>query len=213
MRRLTVAVILSLLAITVVVTPTIGSGQTSGSEATPITTEAVAPVTKVSHRVIKPKRVFVVRVKFTPWAQPTPAQVHQIIRAEAYGRATVSYLSFRIRCESTFNWAAQNGQYAGLGQYASSTFYRGMTTIGKRRVQLVSTRTRVKRSRIREHWSDGTRTQRYGGRYRQVVKIIRSGVIPKSPPMTHGWAQVRIMAQAMNGHSAVNDGEWDPKCR
>lgn len=158
----------------------------------------------------KPKSHVIIREHFTPWATPTASQARTIVAIEA-ARAGVSYygLTNRVWCESRFNWAASNGQYHGLGQFAASTFYRGMSTIGSRRVVLTRTDSRLRRAVEIRTYSDGHKVRARRGLVRQRVVHKLIGTIPRSPEMTHGWAQVRIMAQAIAGRSAVHNSEWE----
>lgn len=171
--------------------------------------EPAAHIAVVSTTYVHPKRVRFITTAFEPWSTPTPAQVRTIIAVEAakWG-ASAGGLANRIGCESGFDWNAVNGQYSGLGQFASSTFYRGMSSIGTRKVRLVTRRERVKRVRRLDTMSDGTIRGTPRWAVRQRIVHIYSGKIPASPPPTHGWAQVRIMAQALTGRSAVSNSEW-----
>lgn len=183
----------------------------AASAAAPAATTAAVPTpTVVARQYVRPKRARILSTRFEPWSRPSPAQVRTIIAVEA-ARAGVqaSALARRISCESGFRWWASNGQYDGLGQFASETFYRGMTSIGTRRVRLVTRRARVKRVRRVDTLSDGTVRATWRWPVQQRVVHVYRGTIPKTPPKTHGWAQVRIMAQALAGRSAVSNSEWD----
>lgn len=147
--------------------------------------------------------------RFVPWSKPTYRQVHKIIRWESarWGNSA-SHLASRIACESGFRWWASNGQYNGLGQFHSNTMARGLSTMPRG--------VKVKWSRIvRRHtfkvvrYSNNTvkRRKSYTIRVRRT-RILKGRI---RPSYLHGWAQVRIMAQAMVGRSAVNDSEWE--CR
>jgi len=146
---------------------------------------------------IAPKPIVrVVRSTFRPWAQPTPAEVRIIAHVEARRTgASVSSLLRRINCESTMRWWATNGRYIGLGQFHSSTFYRGMASLDTRRVTVRKVRWRV-------------RGPRDGRRWREKTVHLKTGLIPANPPVSHGWAQVRVMSLALVGRSAVRSSEW-----
>jgi len=163
----------------------------------------------VNVKVVKPKakRVFV--KKFTPWARPTPSQVGDIIEHEsAKWGASASKLHRMVRCESTYNWAAGNGQYRGLGQFAYSTFTRGLSTMP--RLVVKKSRRWVKRKGTRvTYYSNGVK-KKEPTKKRKVLRVrVKRGFIPNSPPHTHGFAQIRIMAQAIVGKSAVGLSEWE----
>lgn len=173
-------------------------------------TPAPAPKpTVVYTRYIRPARVLHLKTHFTPWSEPTVAQVHQIIDIES-ARAHISSIGLtnRIRCESGFSWSVPNGKYVGLGQFANETFYRGMGSIGSRIVRYVSTRWRALRVVRIQRYSDGTIEHKPRWRVRQRIIHIHIGVIPRYPPRTHGWAQVRIMSEAIANRSAVHNSEW-----
>ena len=182
---------------------------------------AVAPAvttplpTIVRTVVKKPQRVMTLRSPFRPPAYPSSSYVLGTIapyEARKWG-VSLGRLQFRIRCESGGSYAATNGQYAGVGQFAASTFARGVASIGVRRVAVAHKRVRVRRTRIIEVMSDGTKHIRYGRAIRQRIVNVRVGKLPRNPPHRHAWVQVRIMAQAMAGVGDVNDSEWDPRCR
>lgn len=147
--------------------------------------------------------------KFEPWSQPTYQQVKRIISVEANRFNASEYgLNNRINCESTYQWYASNGQYQGLGQFAHETFYRGMSSMGSRKVKMVITRYKKKRVVTYRRWSRGELRRQYGDVKRVRRTTVYRGRIPNIPVRTHGWAQVRIMAQALVGRSAVNNSEW-----
>lgn len=164
----------------------------------------------VSHH---PKHVIVKSIRFEPWSQPTVVQVHRIIEIESLGQDWIkSTLLRRIGCESEYRWYAGNGMYQGLGQFASSTFYRGMGTIGARSVEMRgSTSLVMHHITLDKFWSDGRITHALGKLVKTYIKRIYKGSIPSNPPLTHGWAQIRIMRQAIQGVSAVHESEWE--CR
>lgn len=208
MRKIS-AVLASLVVLVAI--PTLAAGEDAGTPPSTTTpAEAAAKPTVVSTKYIRPKRVLRIKTKFTPWSQPTVSQVYKIIDIEAarWG-VSAAGLHNRIRCESTYNWAASNGQYQGLGQFAPSTFARGVSTLGSRRVSYVKSRVRVQRVVRVRTFSDGrvARAKRWRVHQRIIHRFV--GRIPQSPNLTHGWAQVRIMAQAIAGRSAVNNSEWE----
>jgi len=188
--------------------PDTGSGGTTTTAPQPTSTEASAPhVVKVETR--RPARRKVVRRRFRPWAKPSPSNVRKIIRIE--GRrwhVSASGLARRVYCESKFQWSAGNGQYRGLLQFSPSTFSRGMGSIRTRTVKIVRKRVRRVREARVVHYSDGHVERRRGKRRRQVLVRVYRGRIPRRPSITHGWAQVRIGAQALRGVSAVSSSEW-----
>lgn len=179
------------------------------AEPPPAAEERPTLVRKVVHR---PRRHRTVVRRFTPWAAPTPAQARTIAALEA-GRYNVSLgvLSCRIFRESGWRWNASNGSYNGLGQFHPSTFARGVSTLGDRRVRIITRSSRVRRTRVAWVYSDGSVKRGLGRRVRARTTVVRRGRIPRNPPYLHGWAQVRIMAQALAGRSAVHSGEWSTK--
>ena len=171
--------------------------------------EPSATASVASVKYVRPARRAVVRRSFTPWARPTPRQVRRIIAIEArrWGIAP-GRLSRRIACESTYRWYASSGLYHGLLQFAPSTFNRGLRSIRDRRVRLVRSDV-VKRRGVRiVRYTDGRSERRPGPRRRQRVFYVYRGTLPRKPGVTHGWAQVRIGAQAIRGISAVRSSEW-----
>jgi hypothetical protein len=167
-----------------------------------------APAVVKVERIV-PKRRKVIRSHFTPWAKPSPAKVRRIIRLEARRwQISPASLARRIACESNFQWSADGGSYYGLLQFAPSTFYRGMGSIRSRRVVIARKSVRKLREIKITHYSDGNVERERGRKHRQVVLRVKSGKIPRSPGITHGWAQVRIGAQAIRGISAVSSSEW-----
>jgi hypothetical protein len=190
----------------------VGAPTTTGSGTAEESTTA-APKPRVVKTVVKtPKRQRIFVHRFRPWAQPTVPQVHRIIAHEAarWG-APQGRLSCRIRGESGYRWYANNGQYDGLGQFADSTFSRGLSTM-PRRIRWVEEKSLIRRRRVVRLYDNGSRRVTRGRRVRQRILHIYKGKIPKWPTKTHGWAQVRIMAQALVGRSAVRDSEWEVRC-
>jgi hypothetical protein len=57
-------------------------------------------------------------------------------------------------------------------------------------------------------YSNGRIVRQRGRRHRQRVVHVYSGKLPRRPALTHGWAQLRIGAQAIRGVSAVSSSEW-----
>jgi hypothetical protein len=163
---------------------------------------------------VYPKRVLVIKTRFKPPAYPSPNRVLEIIQQEA-NRLGVSaaHLRNRISCETggTFDWRQTNGQYKGVGQFSWSTFERGVRSLDSRVVKYIEKRWRAKRVKIVDIMSDGSTTERWGWRIRQLVVHHYRGKIPRNPPHRHTSAQIRIMAGAMANKSAVNDSEWE--CR
>lgn len=162
--------------------------------------------------VARPAKVVTEERRLDVPAQASIAGVKRIIDLEsAKWGASAPALHNRVDCESDFIWYKTNGQYAGVGQFAVETFSRGMGSIGTRRVIEKTERWRKKRTRIIFRHPDGTRTVTYGRWNRQKVVTTWKGWIPKSPPRTHTYAQIRIMARSMVGLGRVNDSEWE--CR
>lgn len=203
MRR--VAVVIVLIA-TLVATAQVYAEDQPSPAPPPAQAEQATLVKKV---VKRPPRVVHRRSKFTPWAKPSPAQARTIIRLESARYAIpASALARRVACESRFRWWASNGQYQGLLQFSYGTFSRGMGSIGSREVRLVSRKLRRMHSRVYRHWSNGRVTRNRGRIVRQTVVRVRRGWIPRHPVHSHGWAQIRIGAQAIRGISAVRSSEW-----
>jgi hypothetical protein len=175
--------------------------QTAGDPA------ASASVIAVDHVV--PARRKVVHRNFRPWSHPTPGQVHEIIRSEArrWGVPAAS-LARRVECESQFHWWASNGQFQGVLQFAPGTFYRGLRTIGDRRVRIVREKVRrVHEARV-THYSDGREVRRRTTPRRQRLIVVYKGRLARTPSVSNAFAQIRIGAQAIRGISAVHSSEW-----
>lgn len=202
MRRRLALVACALVGATAAVAPT------NAADPAPVAGEKDAPqVAVVSTSRKYPDRYKRRTVRFVPDARPSPSRVRWIIGQEAarWG-VSAGHLASRVACESGFRWWAKNGQYQGLGQFADSTFWRGVTTMPRA--------VRVKRSRIvKRHttkivrYSDNTVKRQKG----YMVKVRRTRILRGrigGLDRLHGWAQIRIMAQAMAGRSAVNDSEW-----
>lgn len=155
----------------------------------------------------------VLRSSFHPPAFPSPWYVLNVIAPYEAARWHVPLvrLQGRIRCESGGSYMATNGQYAGVGQFAWSTFTRGVASIGVRRVTMTRSRVRARRIRVIDIMSDGSKRRRYEHAVRQRIVHRLVGKLPRRPAHRHAWVQVRVMARAMAGLGAVRDGEWD--CR
>lgn len=162
--------------------------------------------TVVSTNVKRPKRVVHRTLKVRLTTRPEPAEVRSIIAHEAalWG-VSAAGLSRRVACESRYHWWATNGQYSGVLQFGSGTFWRGMTTIKTLRYVTVGVKFRRMHSRVYRHWSDGRVTRNKGRIVRQRMTTKYIGQIPRSNN-TH--AQIRIGAQALRGISAVHSSEW-----
>lgn len=119
-----------------------------------------------------------------------------------------SGLDARIECESSWQWNNEYGDHYGLGQFEPATYSRGLSTIGSRLVEIRERSERPGVAYAVEQMSDGTQHTIRRWRVRQIVVRIKRGAIPRDPPLEHGWAQVRIMAEAIAGRSAVSSGEW-----
>lgn len=170
--------------------------------------------TVVSRTVVRPARVTTVSRNADVTAQASPERARFIIGIEAakWG-ISEARLNCRVNGESGYRWYVVNsGGYGGLGQFGKETFYRGMASIGTRKVRYTTERVRTKRTRIFLAWSDGKRELTYGRKNRQRVVTVWKGTIPAHPDRLHSWAQLRIMARAMAGLGAVNDSEWEVRC-
>lgn len=167
------------------------------------------PARITSVKSLRPPKRRVVSKRFTPAATPGPRQVRRIIRLEARRwNISPSSLSHRVGCESTYRWYAGNGAYQGLLQFASSTFYRGLRTIRSRKVHFKRKRRRMVRATKLVRYSDGTVKRKPGIKRWQTLVTVYRGTLPRNPPVTHAWAQLRIGAQAIRGISAVSTYEW-----
>lgn len=178
-------------------------------EATPQQEPVPARPTVVSKRRLYPEHYRRTAVKFTPWARPTYSQVQRIISVEsAKWGVSRSWLSHRIECESGYDWTASNGSHFGLLQFAPSTFYRGVSTLGNRRVRWQASRIMRRPTAVVTRLSDGTTKRKRGYKVKVRRTRVYKGRLPRQPGLYHGWVQVRIGAQAMRGVSAVASGEW-----
>lgn len=169
------------------------------------------PIVNVS--VNRPPRVHKKVVKFRPWGKPTIKQVFKIINYEAQlWNTSASRISCRIDGESSYEWDNSNGKYLGLGQFADETFYRGMSSIGTRKVRIVRKRKVNLEEVTTTVYIDGSKKKKVTDRYKGTRIMVKKGTIPRNPERTHGWAQVRIMARSQAGLGRVNIGEWSVKC-
>jgi len=158
---------------------------------------------------VRPNRHKVIRKRFTPAAKPGPKEVRRIIGVEARRwNISPSSLSRRVACESEYKWYADNGSYQGLLQFGSDAFYRGLSSIRSRKVKFTRERKRMVRAEKVVRYSDGSVKRKPGiKRWQRVVTVYR-GTLPRNPPVTHAWTQLRIGAQAIRGISAVSTYEW-----
>lgn len=207
--RLPILGLIALLAVLAI------TGVASGDDPPSVvpTPETPLPaVVSVEH--IHPPRTLLLRDRFRVPAYPSSHFVLSVIapyEASKWGVSTAR-LQCRIRGESGGSYRAHNGQYNGVGQFAFSTFQRGVNSIGLRGVKVVKRRWRAKTVMAKEILSDGTSRTRKGWKVRQKIVHEFHGMIPRNPPYLHAWAQVRIMARAMAGLGAVNDSEWEVRC-
>jgi hypothetical protein len=176
-------------------------GQPAGS------TASSPKVVKVAREVPRDRKV--VRVRFRPWAKPSQRKVRQIIRIEAkrWG-IDPGRLARRVACESGFRWNANGGSYYGLLQFAPSTFSRGLQSIRTRKVVIVKRHSRRVWEKRAVHMSNGEVRREKVRKVRQRVKKVYVGKLPRRPELMHGWAQLRIGAQAIRGISSVRSSEW-----
>lgn len=161
----------------------------------------------VRSRIQRPRRVLVVRSRFTPWARPSVPQVLTIIREESRTQGvSESFMRARISCESGYQWNNSYAGHLGLGQFLESTWQRALPM--PRSVRRVTRRWRTTRVVRFERMSDGTlrRTPRW--RIRQQVVHVQEGLLPRHPDVWHGWAQVRAVARAIAGRGGVSSSEW-----
>lgn len=158
--------------------------------------------------VKRPPRVVHRRARWRVPRRPAPGYVFSTIIPHESARAGVSAarMARRVTCESRGRWSAFSGAYHGVLQYAPSTFTRGLSTIGSRRVVLTSVRVRRMHSRVYRHWSTGRVTRHKGRVRRQRVVVRRRGTM--TTDLYDAWTQIRIGAQALAGRSAVRSSEW-----
>lgn len=207
MRRISVVAMAVVAFATVVTTTTAGE-----SAAVPAASQPPPQASIANVRFVHPKRAVHRHAKFTPTSTPSVAYVRDVIlpyEARRYG-VSLSHLRARVACESGYRWWASNGQYHGIGQFASSTYWRGVSTLGSRKVVHVTRHTR-KRPVIRiRTYTDGTITREERWRVTQTVIVRRVGKLRPGVAFD-AWTEARIMAQAIAGRSAVHDSEWE--CR
>jgi hypothetical protein len=207
--RLPIAALAACIALITVFAPRAGAQEPVAAPTEAEASEASAAASVVSTKRVVPRRRKVVRHRFQPWSRPSPRRVRQIIRIEARRwRIDPRRLARRVACESRFQWSANGGSYFGLLQFAPSTFSRGLGSIRTRRVVIVRKRVRRVREVTISRYSDGRVVRERGRRRRQVVAHVHAGKLPRRPELTHGWAQLRIGAQAIRGISAVSSSEW-----
>jgi hypothetical protein len=208
-RGLPTAALAACIALVVIVAPRAGAPEPAAAPTEAEAGDASATASVVSTKRVVPRRRKLVRHRFQPWSRPSPRKVRQIIRIEARRwRIDPARLARRVACESNFQWAANGGAYFGLLQFAPSTFTRGLGSIRTRRVAIVRKRVRRPRAVTISRYSDGRVVRERGRRHRQVVVHVHAGRLPRRPGLTHGWAQLRIGAQAIRGISAVSSSEW-----
>jgi hypothetical protein len=207
-RGLLIAALAACIALISVMTPTAGAQDPAAEPPEAAAGEPDATAAVSTKRVVPPRRK-VVRHRFQPWSRPSPRRVRQIIRIEARRwRIDPGRLARRVACESKFQWSANGGAYYGLLQFAPSTFSRGLSSIRTRRVVLVRKRVRKVREVTISRYSDGRVVRERGRPHRQRLLHVYAGRLPRRPELTHGWAQLRIGAQAIRGISAVSSSEW-----
>lgn len=210
-RKTVAAIIAATVLVMFAVTMTTATGQEQPPVASADSSVPPAKPVVVATRFIRPARVVHRTASFTPPAAPSVGFVRDVIlpyEAARWG-ASLSHLRARAYCESHFQWNAVNGQYRGIGQFASSTFWRGVGTLGSRKIAFTSTRTRaLPVMRIRTY-SDGN-VERMP-RWRIHQRVVTRHVGRLRVVAFDAWTEARIMAQAMVGRSAVHDSEWS--CR
>ena len=143
-----------------------------------------------------PKRVKR-KARFTPTARPSTSEVYEIAAHEQsrWGGPT---LINRIRCESSFNWAATNGQYRGLLQFGP--IWDVMWPGTPRMVVVKDTKTvkkKIVRYRKWSHMESWVRKPMWT--VNQKVFIVKVGKLPKYSSPYHGWAAIRVGQRAVSG--------------
>lgn len=210
-RKSVVAVIAATVIVSTAVTMTPATGQQQPSVAPGTATVPPTKPVVVATRFIRPPKTVHRTVRFTPPAAPSTGFVRDVILPYEAARAgaSLSHLRNRVACESTFHWNASNGQYHGIGQFASSTFWRGVATLGSRQVVFTSTHQRARRVMRVRTYSDGNveKMPRWQMHQRVVIRHVGRLRVTAFDP----WTEARIMAEAMVGRSAVHDSEWS--CR
>lgn len=145
----------------------------------------------------------VIRVKnWKPWAHPSPFQVKQIANWEQKKWGGPSLLR-RINCESTFNWAADNGTYEGVLQFGP--VWNSMWPGTPRKVRMVEIRhPRLKVVEITV-FSDGSTKRKVVRRFRATRKVVKTGKLPEYKNLKypggpkHAWAAIRVGQRAVSG--------------
>ena len=152
---------------------------------------------RVATKITRPPKRVTERVKdWTPWSEPTPAQVIAIAAAEQKrwgGPSIVGLLS----CESGLSWSATNGQYQGLAQFGP--IWHSMWPGTPRGVKFVESRVKVKPVMRHTLWSNDRWTHKRIGKVKQRQKIIRSGRLPRNATPFHGYAAIRVTQRAFAG--------------
>lgn len=205
-RRRLIPATLAAGAIAVAV-PTVPGALADQANATSGQPQAHASVVRVAQYRAPKKKV--VHRHFRPWRHPSPAQVQEIIRAEAQRwHIPASMLANRAWCESRYHWYASNGQYAGVLQFGWNAFARGLHTIRSYQFRIVRSTTRKVHDARVTYYSDGTKTRRRTTPRRQRIVVVYTGRISRHPALNNAFAQIRIGAQAIRGISAVRSSEW-----
>jgi hypothetical protein len=210
MRRFAVAVLALSIAIAV---PAAQGENPPAPQQGPSSSDPIKSKPTLVHVVVhRPARHRVIVHRFTPPAHPSASYVFGVIAPAEAARfgASLRVLSCRIRRESGGHWWAVNGQHQGVGQFAYSTLMRGLRTM-PHGVKLRLRRTVMRRTKVARIYSDGHVVRHTGRRIAQRQLVIMRGHLPRWPVQTHSWAQVRIMAQALRGISAVHSSEWSTR--
>lgn len=180
---------------------------------------AKLPAVKVKEEVIKKPLVVKKTKSFVPYAKADYQQILFIADLESRKWSIDEQrLLYRIKCESTFNYLATNGQYKGLGQFGQNAWVRATNDLGTRRVEFVKEKTRKVKDYKYTHYSDGTVVKTVHKTKRQKVKTTYKGKLPTPKELQtgngifHTWAQVRAISRAFAGLGQVSASEWDPRC-
>jgi len=153
----------------------------------------------------KPPKNVKKNVKFVPTGTPSVSEVYEIAASEQakWGGPT---LINRIRCESTFNWSAGNGQYQGLLQFGP--IWDSMWPGTPRKVVLKNTKTvnkKIVRYRKWSHLRGWIKKPRKT--VKQKVHITKAGKLPSYPSPYHGYAAIRVGQRAVSGHGPTTGWE------
>jgi hypothetical protein len=152
---------------------------------------------RVTTKITRPPKRVTERVKdWSPWSEPSPAQVIAIAASEQKRWGGPSIVGL-LTCESTLNWAATNGQYQGLAQFGP--IWHSMWPGTPRGVKFVESRVKVKPVMRHTLWSNDRWTHRRIGKVKQRQKIIRSGRLPRNATPFHGYAAIRVTQRAFAG--------------